>query len=225
MQAATSPLITALIKASHDFKPVTTTRTVKYGNTNFSYANVHDCIMATKDALLKNDIFLSFDTRCHEKEVAVKVVLRHSSGEMFSSEPITLSAKSSSATDIGAAITYARRYAIISALNLAVEEPDIEQIEGSKYEDFESRVIKYDPPSKPKPEPKPEPAPSSPSKIKVMRNDAAIENLMTTIRVLYQQSSEQLRASISNNLNFSWKDLTNMGLTELLEVKEAFNVK
>lgn len=220
MEMATNPLIAALVKASQDFKPVTTTRTVKYGNTNFSYANVHDCITATKDALLKNDIFLSFDTMSQDKTVTVKVVLRHSSGEVLTTEPITLSAKSSSATDIGAAITYARRYAIISALNLAVEEPDIEQIEGSRYDDFESKTIRYDEPKKVESS-----TIASPSKIKSMRNEMAMDVLLTSIRVLYQQASEEQRTSISNRLSFSWKDLPNMGLNELIEVKEEFNAK
>lgn len=207
-------LIENLIKASAEFDPVEANRSVKYGQTNFKYANVNDCIAATKAHLLKYNLLLMFITSNNDKLVTVRCKILSPTGSSLLFEPITLTAKSSSATDIGAAITYARRYAIVSALNLAVEEPDIEQIEGAKHPDFETAVIQR--------QPKAEPV-LPPSQVAAIKNDAVKAKLLATIRVLYANSTEQKRDSISNALNFAWAGLNNMSVNELTEIKDAFN--
>jgi ERF superfamily len=211
-------LVEALIAASRKFDPVESHRHVKYGTTDFKYANVNDCIVATKKALLENNILLYFITNVVDRIVTVRVRMIHTSGDVWTFDPVSITSKSVEAKEIGATITYARRYALVSALNLAVEEPDVEMIEGAKNKDFH-----YENTRDKKGEAKE--TKETKSSVSVVKDEAQKPNMIALIRVLYANASEDDRVRISELLKFSWSDLNHMNMRELHEIKEAFNAQ
>lgn len=112
----------SLVKAQKEFGPALKTHT----NPHFrsKYADLSAVVEAVIDALNNNGIFLSQVTRECEHGVMVETMFVHESGETWSSGPLHVPATKHDAQGYGSALTYARRYSLMSACGVAPEDDD-----------------------------------------------------------------------------------------------------
>ena len=112
----------ALVKAQKEFGPALKTHT----NPAFrsKYANLSACIEAVVDALNNNGIFLMQLTHECDNGVIVETVFIHESAEQMSSGKLHVPATKHDAQGYGSALTYARRYSLMSACGIAPEDDD-----------------------------------------------------------------------------------------------------
>jgi hypothetical protein len=93
------------------------------------YATLGACIDATRDALAKNGIAIVQGTKVIDGKNVLETILLHTSGEWVSGEylitPVKLEPQ-----PMGAAMTYARRYALCGMLNVAAEDDDGNSAQG-----------------------------------------------------------------------------------------------
>lgn len=88
------------------------------------YADLGAVIGAVKPALIANDLF--FTQHCHPSEdgVMVETVLGHAAGEEKSLGKLFVPANKRDAQGFGSALTYARRYALLTAFGVPTEDDD-----------------------------------------------------------------------------------------------------
>lgn len=112
----------ALVKAQKEFGPALKTHT----NPAFrsKYAGLDACIEAVLDALNNNGIFLMQPTHECEGGVIVETLFIHESGEQMSSGKLHVPATKLDAQGYGSALTYARRYSLMTACGIAPEDDD-----------------------------------------------------------------------------------------------------
>jgi len=112
----------ALVKAQKEFGPALKTST----NPAFRsrYADLSACVEAVIDALNNNDIFLMQPTHECTDGVIVETIFIHSSGEQMSSGKLHVPATKHDAQGYGSALTYARRYSLMTACGIAPEDDD-----------------------------------------------------------------------------------------------------
>lgn len=115
-------IATAFVKAQKAFAPALKTAT----NPHFKskYADLSACIEAVIDALNANGIALIQRTHDSENGVAVETLLVHESGESMSGGILHVPASKHDPQGYGSALTYARRYSLMSACGIAPEEDD-----------------------------------------------------------------------------------------------------
>lgn len=87
------------------------------------YADLAECINATKEALAKNNLCVIQLINQSEKGVVVETTLGHSSGQSISSITPLIFSKNDM-QGMGSAITYARRYAFSAIVGLSQEDDD-----------------------------------------------------------------------------------------------------
>lgn len=112
----------AFIKAQKEFAPALKCST----NPHFKskYADLSACVEAVIDALNNNDIAMIQKTHECDSGVAVETVFIHSSGEMLSGGILHVPASKQDAPGYGSALTYARRYSLMSSCGIAPEDDD-----------------------------------------------------------------------------------------------------
>lgn len=115
-------IFAALVKAQKGFAPALKTST----NPHFrsKYADLAACVEAVIDSLNENGIFLSQPVRESDGGVTVETVFLHESGEQFSAGMVYVPASKRDAHGYGSALTYARRYGLMSACGIAPEDDD-----------------------------------------------------------------------------------------------------
>ena len=88
------------------------------------YADLGAVIEAVKPALIKHGLF--FTQHCHPSEdgVIVETVLGHAGGEERSLGKLYVPANKRDAQGFGSALTYARRYALMTAFGVPCEDDD-----------------------------------------------------------------------------------------------------
>lgn len=88
------------------------------------YANLEAVIGAVKPALIANDLY--FTQHCHPSEdgVIVETFVGHSGGEERSLGQLYVPANKRDAQGFGSALTYARRYALLTAFGVPTEDDD-----------------------------------------------------------------------------------------------------
>lgn len=89
------------------------------------YADLSACIEAVIGAL--NDNGLALIQRVHDSapgQIAVETVFVHESGDEFSGGIVRLPVAQNNAQGFGSALTYARRYSLMSACGIAPEDDD-----------------------------------------------------------------------------------------------------
>jgi hypothetical protein len=88
------------------------------------YADLSSIIGAIKPALIAHGLF--FTQRCQPAEdgVSVETVLHHAGGEKESLGTLYVPANKRDAQGFGSALTYARRYALVTAFGVPVEDDD-----------------------------------------------------------------------------------------------------
>ena len=112
----------AFVKAQKSFAPALKTNT----NPHFKsrYVGLDGCIEAVIDALNSNGIALLQPTHMDETGVTVETVFLHESGEILSGGKLHVPAAKQDPQGYGSALTYARRYSLMSACGIAPEDDD-----------------------------------------------------------------------------------------------------
>jgi hypothetical protein len=88
------------------------------------YADLGAVIDAIKPALIKNKLFFTQHSRPADDGVSVETVLHHASGESLSLGTLYLPANKRDAQGFGSALTYCRRYALMTAFGVPAEDDD-----------------------------------------------------------------------------------------------------
>ena len=117
-------IIKMLMEARADIEPIKKSgKNPHFGN---KYATLESVIEAVTEPLAKKGFLLMHRAISNEHGKSITTELVHESGESFvSAIPLVLG--KNDMQGLGSAITYARRYGIMSLLNLPAEDDDGEQ--------------------------------------------------------------------------------------------------
>ncbi len=96
----------------------------KAGGKVSKYADLTAVIEAIKPALIANDLFFTQRPQPHDHGICVETVVGHISGEEKSLGTLFVPANKNDAQGFGSALTYARRYALVTAFGVPVEDDD-----------------------------------------------------------------------------------------------------
>ncbi len=88
------------------------------------YADITAVIEAIKPALIKHGLYFTQRPEPSEKGVTIETVIGHASGEEMSLGKLFVPANKNDAQGYGSALTYARRYALVTAFGVPVEDDD-----------------------------------------------------------------------------------------------------
>lgn len=88
------------------------------------YADLTSVIEAIKPALINHGLFFTQHPEPTEKGITVETVLHHAGGEHLSLGKLFVPANKNDAQGFGSALTYARRYALVTAFGVPVEDDD-----------------------------------------------------------------------------------------------------
>jgi hypothetical protein len=88
------------------------------------YADLGACLEAVDDALLNNGIALYQETFEDSTGVTLETVLLHESGEFIRCGKLHVPASKQDAQGYGSALSYARRYSLMTACGIAPEDDD-----------------------------------------------------------------------------------------------------
>lgn len=125
-------LYAALALARLEFGNLTKTKTAQIksekGSYSYSYADLADLVEATASALAKHGLVIIQEPEVMTEGARSVVVMYgsicHKSGAVRILRTLALPAGSGDARSVGSAISYARRYQIQAALNLAADDDD-----------------------------------------------------------------------------------------------------
>lgn len=93
-------------------------------NKAYKYADLTSVIEAIKPALVANNLFFTQNPAPHERGVQIETILHHAGGEHLSLGSLFVPAANNNAQGFGSALTYARRYALVTAFGVPVEDDD-----------------------------------------------------------------------------------------------------
>lgn len=95
---------------------------------NYQYATLDGVIKITRPILANNGLFVMQFPINEEDKIGVKTIVGHSSGDVIENQilmPLSdIVSKGNAAQQIGAVITYLRRYALMAVCGLAPEDDD-----------------------------------------------------------------------------------------------------
>lgn len=89
-----------------------------------SYATLGAVVDAVKPALVNNGLFFTQETHDASGGVCVETVIRHASGEEIRCGRLFVPANKNDAQGFGSALTYARRYSLMTAFGVPAEDDD-----------------------------------------------------------------------------------------------------
>lgn len=112
----------ALVKAQKEFGPALKTSNNPHYRTK--YADLAACVEAVIDGLNNNGIYLMQLTEDHPDGIKIQTVFVHESGEQISSGWLFVPAAKADPQGFGSALTYARRYSLMTACGIAPEDDD-----------------------------------------------------------------------------------------------------
>lgn len=116
-------LAAALVEASKELTNPTKARTASLGQFSYTYADLASVLEHVRPVLAKHDLVVTQDTLVEDGRLCVYTWLRHASGESLRFGPLS-GPMGQTWQHVGSAITYARRYALLSALCLAADDDD-----------------------------------------------------------------------------------------------------
>lgn len=118
----TAPHFKAFVAAQRAFGPALKTHT----NPAFKskYADLGACVEAVVEALNANGFALMHMTHPCDSGVSVECLLVHESGQTISSGVLHVPATKQDPQGYGSALTYARRYSLMSVCGIAPEDDD-----------------------------------------------------------------------------------------------------
>lgn len=117
----TAQVIPAFVKALAAMDDIPRTSRVSAGPIHYSFAPLDVVLDAVRPHLRANGLALSQIPTTSE---GVFTVIWHESGQWLKFSPLLIHPVGSTPQNIGSAITYSRRYAILSILGLATEDDD-----------------------------------------------------------------------------------------------------
>jgi hypothetical protein len=88
------------------------------------YADLGAVIDAVKPALIKHGLFFTQHPEPSEEGVTVETMIHHSGGQSMSLGKLYVPANKKDAQGFGSALTYARRYALMTAFGVPAEDDD-----------------------------------------------------------------------------------------------------
>jgi len=115
-------IATAFVKAQKEFGPALKSST----NPHFKskYADLSACVEAVIDALNNNGIGMMQKLYENATGVSVETIFLHESGETLECGVLHVPASKQDPQGYGSALTYARRYSLMSACGIAPEDDD-----------------------------------------------------------------------------------------------------
>lgn len=96
----------------------------KQGNKVSKYADLTAVIDAIKPALIRHGLFFTQHPEPSERGVTLETWVHHAGGESLSLGKLFVPANKQDAQGYGSALTYARRYALVTAFGVPVEDDD-----------------------------------------------------------------------------------------------------
>lgn len=118
----------SLARALADFQNEAPSIKKERKTNNSAYASLDDIMFAIREPLSKHGLSVSFDTDTTETSLKAVCHILHSGGARFSREmtvPIDKGMRGANVTQqLGSASSYAKRYALVNALNLVVTDQD-----------------------------------------------------------------------------------------------------
>lgn len=96
----------------------------KQGGKVSKYADLTAVIEAIKPALIEHRLFFTQHPQPADDGVCIETVLHHANGEHMSLGSLFVPANKKDAQGFGSALTYARRYALVTAFGVPVEDDD-----------------------------------------------------------------------------------------------------
>ena len=96
----------------------------KQGGKVSKYADIGAVIDAIKPALISHDLFFTQRPMPSENGVTIATFLHHANGETMELGVLFVPANKQDAQGFGSALTYARRYALVTAFGVPVEDDD-----------------------------------------------------------------------------------------------------
>lgn len=96
----------------------------KNGGKASKYADINAVIDAIKPALINHGLFFTQHPQPHDRGVQIETFLHHAGGESMSLGVLFVPASKQDAQGFGSAMTYARRYALVTAFGVPVEDDD-----------------------------------------------------------------------------------------------------
>lgn len=165
-----------LIDAQKEFPPITQElQASAFGNgRGYKYANISDCLERILPILNKQGLAILQKTTTDQDRVGVETILLSESGESISSGVFyvtTAGLTQKGVQAFGSAVTYARRYSLVSFLGLSYGDEDDDGREASK------DAYKEDKRPKPRPAPAPQPAPIDMDALATRAKGAALDGL------------------------------------------------
>lgn len=115
-------IATALVSARKAFGPALKTKTNPH--LKAKYADLGACLEAVEDALTSAGVWLYQETSECADGVTVETVFLHESGESLRCGKLHVPAVKSDPQGYGSALTYARRYSLMTACGIAAEDDD-----------------------------------------------------------------------------------------------------
>ena len=94
------------------------------GQQKYKYADLTAVIDAIKPALIKHGLFFTQQPRASEAGITVETFLHHAGGESMALGALFVPANQHNAQGFGSALTYARRYALVTAFGVPTEDDD-----------------------------------------------------------------------------------------------------
>ena len=127
-EPVTATVITALLAAQAEFPTIARTHTAevrgKDGKAGFkyTYADLADVLAAVKPILAKHGLLVSQHTRPTDNgKTRLATLLHHTGGDVLDSE-VVIEVTTANPQQFGAALTYLRRYQIVTLLGIVAEE-------------------------------------------------------------------------------------------------------
>ena len=117
-------LAQAMAAAFAEIDAATKSTAGQVGQQKYKYADLTSVIEAIKPALVNHNLFFTQHPRPNDRGVEVETILHHAGGEVFSLGSLFVPAANNNAQGFGSALTYARRYALVTAFGVPVEDDD-----------------------------------------------------------------------------------------------------
>jgi hypothetical protein len=107
-----------------EIEGATKTTQGQVGQQKYKYADLTSVIEAIKPALIAHGLFFTQRPQPSEGGVTIETVIGHANGEELSLGSLFVPANKNDAQGFGSALTYARRYALVTAFGVPVEDDD-----------------------------------------------------------------------------------------------------
>lgn len=117
-------LASAMAAAFGEIEAATKGKDGQVGQQKYKYADIGAVIDAIKPALIAHGLFFTQRPQPSENGITVETVLHHTGGEEMSLGALFVPADKNNAQAFGSALTYARRYALVTAFGVPVEDDD-----------------------------------------------------------------------------------------------------